>query len=233
MTIDPRRALRAGAFLAWAGFFVYLWLSGHAFDYVGRRTAWVVPFGAVVLSITAVGYLFTVRVPRPSRRPSLADIAAAAAFVAPLLVVFMVPSPTLGALAADRKGAGGDARRALPPPNRAAGHTVSLLDLSWAASVPEFRASRGIRDGLPVTFTGLVSQASYEVITVTRFQITCCVADAIPYSIEVRGRAVGNSAGKDDWVRVHGTVDIEGSKLTVASQSVERIHEPDDPYSEY
>jgi uncharacterized repeat protein (TIGR03943 family) len=233
MTVDPRRALRAQALLCWAAFFLYLWRSGHSVEYVGRRTGWVVPFGAIALTVTTVGYLFTLRVPGPARLPSLADVAAAVALVAPLLVLFMVPSPTLGALAADRKSGNGDARRALPPPKRAVGDPISLLDLSWAASVPEFRERRGVRDGAPVEFTGLVSQARYESIVVSRFQITCCAADAIPYGVEVTARGIGNSVTKDKWVRVRGTVAIDGDRLTVASREVHGVSEPDDPYGEF
>jgi uncharacterized repeat protein (TIGR03943 family) len=233
MTVDPVRVVRAAALFGWAGFFVYLWRSGHSVDYVGRRTGWVVPFGAIVLSATALGYLATLRTSGGRRRPSPSEIAGTAALVAPLLVVFMVPSPTLGALAADRKGAGDDARRAIPPPGSNNDRPISLADIAWAASVPEFRSSRGIHEGTVVEFSGLVSEASYGSITVTRFQITCCAADAVPYSAQVTGRGVGNQAKKDGWVQVRGTIRLNGDKLTVQSQSVKQIAQPDDPYAQY
>ncbi len=73
MTLDWVRLVRGLALLAWAGFFDWLWLSGRAGDYVGPRTAWVVPFGGIVLTITALLYLRGVRAGERSRAPSLLE----------------------------------------------------------------------------------------------------------------------------------------------------------------
>jgi uncharacterized repeat protein (TIGR03943 family) len=232
MRIDPSRAVRAAALLAWAGFFLYLWVSGQSVEYVGRRTAWVVPFGAIVLGLCALIYLPTIRSSGPARRPSLSELAAAAAVLAPLLVLFVVPSPRLGALAAERKG-GDDARRAIAPPDRGSDAPITLADLAWATTVPDFRESRGIREGTPVDFTGFVSKARYDQIEVSRFQVSCCAADAIPYSVQVRGRDVGRGLAKDTWVRVTGKVTFGGEQLAVTASNVEGIPEPEDPYAEY
>ncbi len=43
MRMDWGCVIRGVSLLAWAGFFDWLWLSGRAGDYVGPRTAWVVP----------------------------------------------------------------------------------------------------------------------------------------------------------------------------------------------
>jgi uncharacterized repeat protein (TIGR03943 family) len=231
MRIDPSRAVRAFALVAWAGFFLYLWLSGHSVEYVGRRTAWVVPFGAIVLGVSALIYLPTVRVAGPVRRPSLSELAAGTAVVAPLLVLFVVPSPRLGALAADRKG-GDDVRRAIRPPDRSSDAPITLADLAWATTVPDFRESRGIRNGTPVDFTGFVSKLRYDQIQVSRFQVACCAADAVPYSVGVEGRAVGQGLTEDTWVRVRGTVSLADGRLVVVARQVEGIPEPDDPYAE-
>jgi uncharacterized repeat protein (TIGR03943 family) len=234
MTIDPSRAVRACALLAWAAFFLYLWVSGQSVEYVGRRTAWVVPFGAIVLGVCALIYLPTVRVRARAQRPSITELASAAALVAPLLVLFVVPSPRLGALAAERKG-GDDARRAIAPPDRGGDSQITLADLAWATTVPEFRQSRGIRDGVAVDVTGFVSKVRYDQIEVSRFQVSCCAADAIPYSVQVRGRAVGQGHAKDSWVRVRGKVAIGAGpmELSVSASRVDGIPEPDDPYAEY
>jgi uncharacterized repeat protein (TIGR03943 family) len=232
MTIDPSRAVRAAALTAWAGFFLYLWLTGESVDYVGRRTAWVVPFGAIVLSLCALIYLPTVRTTEPSKRPSLSQLAGAAALIAPLLILFVVPSPQLGALAADRKS-GDDARRAIAPPEADDDTPISLVDLAWATTVPEFREKRGIRNGTAVEFTGFVSKLRYDQIEVSRFQVSCCAADGIPYGVQVRGRAVGQGLTEDTWVRVRGIVKLSNDTLFVSANDVAGIPTPDDPYSEY
>ena len=56
MRLDWPRIVRGTALLAWAAFFDWLWLSGRSGDYVGPRTAWVVPFGGIVLTVATLLY---------------------------------------------------------------------------------------------------------------------------------------------------------------------------------
>ena len=44
-----RQLLRAGTLLIWGLFLGWMWISGHAANYIGSRTGWVIPLGAVTL----------------------------------------------------------------------------------------------------------------------------------------------------------------------------------------
>lgn len=81
MTIDRSRMLRAFALGAWALFFNWLWLSGHGASYAAPRTAWVITFGAIALSIATVAYLLTARTAHPGPGPSWRELAATTALV--------------------------------------------------------------------------------------------------------------------------------------------------------
>jgi hypothetical protein len=55
MSIDARIA-RGGVLALWAIFFVLLWWTGTSGRYLGTRTQWIVPFGAVVLALASLAY---------------------------------------------------------------------------------------------------------------------------------------------------------------------------------
>ena len=96
--------LRAAALLAWGGFLTWLWLSGRASNYIGSRTAWVVPFGAIGLLGCGIACLIAAR--GHARR----DWWGAALLVTPIVAVLLTPSPQLGAYAAQRKAPAMQAR---------------------------------------------------------------------------------------------------------------------------
>ena len=47
--------------MAWGALFAWLWLSGESVRYLGPRTQWVVPVGALGLTLAAAGYLRATR----------------------------------------------------------------------------------------------------------------------------------------------------------------------------
>lgn len=63
----PAETAREFVVLAWAGFFTWLWLSGQMTRYLGPRTYWVVPVGAVALLAVSAAGLLSQRPPRPIR----------------------------------------------------------------------------------------------------------------------------------------------------------------------
>ena len=63
----------------------------------------------------------------------------------------------------------------------------------------------------------------------TRFLISCCVADAL----SVEARVVGAPPGKfdnDDWVRVRGNFYPLGNEVIVDSSEITRVPKPKRPY---
>jgi uncharacterized repeat protein (TIGR03943 family) len=151
--------------------------------------------------------------------------------VAPVLAVVVIPAPTLGAFAVDRKAADRElvAFNHTPAP---ASQPLRLLDLAVASASPEYAQRRGVTVGRSVTATGFVSKdAGGGVLEVSRFYTYCCAADAIPYSVAVRALVGGEPHAVDDWVRVSGTImKAPDGSYAVQATRVVKIAAPRDPY---
>ena len=117
--------------------------------------------------------------------------------VLPVLAVFVISPPALGAYAADRsavkvttdKGYGTLGDAAVVP-----------------MSVSEFQGRAQWDDtlrGATVALTGFVSSGPDGTWYLTRIAIACCAADAVAYKIRVEGAAL--RPPQDAWVRVTGT----------------------------
>jgi hypothetical protein len=68
MNVDAR-ILRGGVLALWAGFFIVLWTTGTSDRYLGSRTQWVVPFGAVVLTLATCCMRTSTRAVAATGRP--------------------------------------------------------------------------------------------------------------------------------------------------------------------
>ena len=94
----------AGALLlaAWAGMFWFLFLSGRVNLYLSTRTSWVVPVGAILLTIASIGWLLSARVSAPepvARREAVALTLMAV----PVVLILALPPATLGSFSAAKK----------------------------------------------------------------------------------------------------------------------------------
>lgn len=227
--IDGRRALRGAVLAAWAVFFGWLWLTGEVTRYLGPRTYWVVVFGCLTLSLAALGHLWGLR-GRPFA-PTRADIWGAALLVLPLIAVIAIPNARLGAQAASRKAsAGGFAAAALVPLPDPDGE-ISFREIDYASESEEYAASAGIVDGMSVELTGFVTHpdGGSGSFSLTRFYVSCCAADALPYSVPVV--ADGPVERSDDtWLTVTGTLRDTGSGFVLDADRIRPVDPPQDPY---
>jgi putative membrane protein len=231
--MSDRRGLARGVVLAsWAAFFAWLHVSGEKTRYLGPRTYWVVVFGAVVLGAAAAAHLVTAR-RAPARSLAPRDAWAIVALLVPLLAVAAVPSAQLGALAASRKtaGAGAASVGAIAPPAPAAGDEVSFAEIHYASESPEYAAEAGIAAGMEVELTGFVTHPEglpSGTLGLTRFQVSCCAADAVPYTVPVA--ADPGSREDDVWLRVVGRLALRDGVYVVDPQAVRVVDAPGDPY---
>jgi hypothetical protein len=90
----------------WALFFLWLLASGEMYRYIGPRTRWVVPLGAVILVLSAVAQARTLRNASTQERLDRKELVGLASFLAPIALVALIPKPTLGSEAAARKSTG-------------------------------------------------------------------------------------------------------------------------------
>jgi uncharacterized repeat protein (TIGR03943 family) len=226
-----RRLARGLVLACWAGFFVWLHVSGEKTRYLGPRTYWVVVFGAVVLGAAALAHLLTLR--GESRRVGRSDVAGVATLLLPLLRVVAVPSAQLGALAASRSsaGAGAGAVGANAPPAPDADGETSFVDVHYASESESYAAEAGIAEGMEIELTGFVTHPPglpSATFGLTRFQVSCCAADAVPYTVPVAADPGGRS--DDVWLRVTGRLAIRDGVFVLDPEEITPVDAPDDPY---
>lgn len=229
---DRRRLARGIVLTCWAGFFAWLHVSGEKTRYLGPRTYWVVVFGAIVLGAAAVAHLVTAR-RAPARRLEPRDAAGIAALLVPLVAVAAVPSAELGALAASRKtsGAGAGAVGAIAPPAPDAGDEVSFAEIHYASESDEYAGEAGIAEGMEVELTGFVTHPPGlpdGTLGLTRFHVSCCAADAVPYTVPLVLDPAGTS--DDEWLEVTGRLALREGVYVLEPERVTAVDAPEDPY---
>lgn len=213
-------------------------LNGDYLRYVKpAQHPWVLAGGAVMVALGAVAIVRDVR-----SRGLAGDghgqhhhlARSAWLLMLPVLAVFLVAPPALGADSVARTAARAPAQSqsAFPPLPPGAVVPLSLTDLvtraGWDAS--------GSLNGRTVRVTGFVTHARGSIL-LARMVITCCAADAYPLTVRLAGVAPAGYAD-DTWLQVTGQV-VPGTAtranrytpdLEVAS--AQRIRQPADPYEE-
>lgn len=214
--------LRIAVTASWAGFFYVLWFTGTSDRYLGARTQWLVPFGAVALTVVVV---LAARSWRSGPALRAGEAVGLLALVVPLALVLLVPHAELGAYAASKKS--GSFFPAVKPAPPATPRDVTLLDVRIAEGDPLFALVSHIHRGTRVGLLGLVTQTGAGHFGLTRFYITCCIADAQPLTIDVDWR---RPVVKNQWVFVTGNLQRPTKHYVLAADSVVARHSPRDPY---
>lgn len=231
MRVDGRIAVRFLSLLAWSVFLTWLWFSGEMVRYLGPRTYWVIPFGALTLGASAIAHLPWLRSDRgdPIRR---VDLVSALIVIAPLLVVIAVPQPDLGSLAASRKASfGGGGGPALIVPGAEHDGEVTFIDFYYANESEEYALKAGVVEDEIVHLTGFVTDVASDRMRLSRFYVSCCAADAVPYSADILRSARMRGYEEDDWLRVRGRIaKDDGGRFVLEPTMIEPVREPDDPY---
>jgi uncharacterized repeat protein (TIGR03943 family) len=215
------RAIRTIVLGSWAIFFASLWLTGDGARYLGDRTLWVIPFGAIATTAALLGIA---RRPTPGGTPP-SETVGALALLAPIVAVLAVPNAQLGADAAER--------RAMDP--QAAARIARSLPLSSLSYVHILAAAGhpqpGVEPGVRVRLVGFASRRRGTppgMFQVTRFEINCCIADATALAITVDPPA---AAPPDDaWLVVTGPLARRGKEFFIRAETVRTIPPPARPY---
>jgi uncharacterized repeat protein (TIGR03943 family) len=214
---------------AWAGLFWFLLVTGRTSLYLSTRTAWLIPVGAVLLSAAAVGRLASARVVAPERL-STRETWVMGLIAVPVVLLVALPPATLGAYSVNRRasfagtGIGASARIVSGP--------LDFVDVGAAQSFDAANQQLQARAGEQIVLEGIVTtDASLGPgeFLLTRYIVTCCVADATVAQVRVVDAPSGSIA-KDEWVRVTGSVYPLGREVLVAADTIEQIPVPDDPY---
>jgi uncharacterized repeat protein (TIGR03943 family) len=227
---SPTRVAGAVVIGAWAALFWFLLLSGRDALYLSTRTGWVVPVAAVILTCAAFGRLVSARVerPEPIRRRELWIMGA---MVTPVLLVSALPPATLGTFSADKRSGFSGAGVATSAGDIGSGE-LTLVDVASGQTSPEGEVALARRAGETVDFVGIVTRYAdtpADEFLLTRYVVTCCVADATVAQVRVVNVTPGVFED-NEWVEVVGTIYPLGRQVIVNASSVEATERPDRPY---
>jgi uncharacterized repeat protein (TIGR03943 family) len=215
---------------AWAALFWFLWLSGRDAFFLSSRTDWIVPVAAVLLSAATVGRVACARVHRPDA-PSSRELVIAGLLVAPVVLILASPPTTLGTFSASTRANVAGAPFATAPADVGEG-ALSLVDVAAGQTSPEGERALAARAGETVRFVGFVSRfddTPADEFVLTRYVVSCCVADAMIASV----RTVNVTPGlfeQDQWVEVTGTIYPVGREVIVNASTIRRVERPARPY---
>ncbi|MDQ3985990.1 MAG: TIGR03943 family protein [Actinomycetota bacterium] len=227
---SPTRVLTGIALGAWAGMFWFLMATDRTSLYLASRTDWVVPVGAVVLTIATIGRLVSARVDEPDPLRSRETIGIGL-IVLPVVALLALPPSSLGSYAASRRSSITAGSFVSSAEDVATGE-LSLVDVSGALRSRDAMRALAKRAGEAVSFTGFVTRdegTPANEFVLTRFLISCCVADALSAEVRVVGAPPGKFKA-DDWVRVEGAMYPLGREVIVDVSSVTAVDRPKRPY---
>lgn len=227
--MNSRRLVRAVVLSLWALFFWWLAIGGEMTRYLGPRTYWVAWFGAIVLSLAAGVHLLTLRA-GGRRLLTAGDVGGFVLILVPIVVVAAVPSAGLGALAAARKASGAALGSVSVPQAPTQSGEIGFAEIYYSSQSAEYAQAVGIVDGTEVDLTGFVTHPKNGpagTFSLTRFYISCCAADAVPYSVVVDWR---DDPPDDQWLRVTGTLEAGEGGFVVTAERATEVPEPQNPY---
>ncbi|MGH2683574.1 MAG: TIGR03943 family putative permease subunit [Actinomycetota bacterium] len=226
---SPRRVATGLVLAGWAALFWFVILTGRTPLYLSSRTGWVAPVGAVLLTAAAGGRLLSSRARRPA--PLGRDTAWRLGFLAlPVVALLVLPPTTLGSYAASRRSLAGAGFG--PSAGQVGTGEVTLADVAAAVWSPEAAAALTERAGSRVAFVGIVVRRGgmpADEFLLTRFIVTCCVADALSVQVRVVGAPPGGFE-QDQWVRVAGTIYPLGREVILQASEITPVPRPARPY---
>ena len=215
---------------AWATLFWFLLVTGRDAFYLSTRTMWVVPVAAVLLSAATIGRLVTARtiVPEPIERKELGVMVA---MVLPVLLVMALPAATLCSFSAGKR-AGFAGSGVSASASEIGSGELTLIDVAAAQTTPEGEKALAERAGDTVAFVGFVTRYSdtpADEFLLTRYVVSCCVADATVAQVRVVNVTPG-AFEDNEWVDVRGTIFPLGREVIVNASVVAEVARPERPY---
>jgi uncharacterized repeat protein (TIGR03943 family) len=198
-------------------------VTGRTSLYLSPRTSWLVPIGAALLSVAAVGRLASSRVRRAGPLGTRESVVLGA-IALPVVILVAMPPVTLGTYAVGRRAIGASARTVSGP--------LDFVDIGAAQSFDPAMQQLAKRAGEELVLDGFVDRDSGlapDEFRLTRFVVTCCTADATIAQVRVVG-APPEAFADEEWVRVTGRVYPVGREVLVAAEDVSPIPAPADPY---
>ena len=225
------RLVAFAVLIAWAALFWFVLLADRTLLYLSQRTDWLVPAGAVVLTMTAGGVLASARSGEAVAAPRR-SVRTAALLVVPVLVVAVSPATTLGSFSADRKAQFGGRGLWTYWGTFDERSEITMFFVTAAQYWEDAGAILATRAGEEVTLEGFarrMGDTPADEFFLTRFVVTCCVADAAVTQLRIVD-VVPGTVEADDWVRVSGRIYPVGDQIIVTAERIDPIDAPKVPY---
>ena len=149
----------------------------------------------------------------------------------PVVVLLALPPASLTSFAAGRRSSFVGAGFVASAEDVATGD-LSLTDVAGALRSDEAMDALAQRAGEDVTFVGFVNRDAgmpADEFILTRFLISCCVADALSVEVRVAGAPPGELK-QDQWVRVEGKLYPLGREVIVDLTEITKVSRPEQPY---
>jgi len=227
---SPSRVAAGLVLAAWAGLFWFLLATGRWSLYLSTRTFWVVPTGAALLTIAAALRLASVRT--EDRDPLSPRTSWTLGVIAlPVVLILALPPATLSGFALGRRAGFVGSGVNVSADDIASGQ-LSFIDVAAAQTSKAGMIALRARAGERVTLEGFVwreTGAAADEILLTRYVITCCVADATSAQVLVVNVPPGRFQA-DDWVSVTGRIYPLGNQILIDASRVIGIAQPQRPY---
>ena len=215
---------------AWAALFWFLLVSGRDAFYLSTRTEWVVPVAAVLLTLATFGRLASARAAQQEPLRSR-ELGVMIAMVVPVLLITILPPATLGSFSAGKRSAVAGAGFSASAGDIATGD-LTLVDVATAQTTPEGERALAKRAGEQVDFIGFVTRYAdtpADEFLLTRYVVSCCVADATVAQVRVVNVTPGGFED-NEWVEVTGTIYPIGREVIVNASTILDVPRPERPY---
>ena len=215
---------------AWAALFWFLLVSGRDAFYLSTRTEWVVPVAAVLLTLATFGRLASARAAQQEPLRSR-ELGVMIAMVVPMLLITILPPATLGSFSAGKRSAVAGAGFSASAGDISTGD-LTLVDVATAQTTPEGERALAKRAGEQVDFIGFVTRYAdtpADEFLLTRYVVSCCVADATVAQVRVVNVTPGAFAD-NEWVEVTGTIYPIGREVIVNASTILGVPRPERPY---
>jgi uncharacterized repeat protein (TIGR03943 family) len=153
------------------------------------------------------------------------------AVVAPVVLIMALPPATLGQFSAGKRSTFASAGVVSSAGDIASGE-LTLVDVASAQTTPEGEAALAARAGEQVDFVGFVTRyddTPADELFLTRYVVTCCVADATIAQVRVVNVTPG-AFEPNDWVEIRGTIYPIGREVIVNASDIAPVERPERPY---
>ena len=227
---SPDRVAGTVVLGAWAALFWFLLVSGRDAFYLSTRTEWVVPVAAVLLTLATFGRLASARAAQTEPLRSR-ELGVMIAMVVPVLLITILPPATLGSFSAGKRSAVAGAGFSASTGDIATGD-LTLVDVATAQTTPEGEEALARRAGEQVDFVGFVTRYAdtpADEFLLTRYVVSCCVADATVAQVRVVNVTPG-AFEDNEWVEVTGTIYPIGREVIVNASTILDVPRPERPY---